>query len=52
MDSMIEIIILSERNQTERQIYAITYMWNLIKMILNELIRKKQSHRFQNQTYG
>ena len=27
----LEIIILSEVSQTERQIYDISYMWNLIK---------------------
>ena len=47
----LEIIILSEVR--ERQIsYEITDMWNLIKNDTKELTRKKQTQRFQNQTYG
>ena len=42
--------ILSEVSQ--RQIsYDIAYMWNLMKMIQKSLFIK-QTHRFQNQTYG
>ena len=37
----LEIIILSEVSQTERQIsYDITYMWNLKQNDINELIYK------------
>ena len=36
----------------ERQIYDITYMWNLKKMIQMNLFRKlKQTHRHRKQTY-
>ena len=37
----LEIIILSEVSQTERQIYDITYMWNL-KYHTNEFIYKTE----------
>ena len=41
----LKIIILSEVSQ--RQIsYVITYMWNLIKTYIKELIYKTQTHRF------
>ena len=44
--------MLNEVSQT-KQIYDITYMWNLIKMIQMKLFRKqKQIHRTRNQTYG
>ena len=47
----LEIIILSEISQ--KQIYDITYMWTLKKMIqMNLLIKQKQSHRCRKQTYG
>ena len=40
----LEIIILSEVSQTERQIsYDITYMWNLKQKDINELIYKIRS---------
>ena len=49
----LEIIILSEVSQTEKDKYHITYMWNLIKMIQKNLfIRQKQTPGFQNQSYG
>ena len=38
----LEIIILSEVSQRERQIYDITYMWNL-KYDTNELIYKTEA---------
>ena len=38
----LEIIILSEVIQTERQIYDITYMWNL-KYDANDLIYKTET---------
>ena len=52
----LEIIILSEVSQTERQIpYDTTYMWNL-KYDTNELIyqttKQKQTHRHRKQIYG
>ena len=34
----LEIIILSEVSQTEKDKYHITYMWNLIKMTQKKLI--------------
>ena len=37
----------------ERQISYITYMWNLIRCYLRTyFIKEKQTHGFQNQTYG
>ena len=37
--------------EEERQIYDITYIWNLIKMIQNNLfIKKKQTNRFKKQS--
>ena len=36
----LEIAILSEVSQTEREIYEIAYMWNLKKKGTNELIYK------------
>ena len=48
----LEIIILSEVSQTERQIsYDTTYMWNL-KNNTNELTKQKQTLRHRKQTYG
>ena len=38
----LEIIMLSEVNQTEKDIYRITYMWNL-KNDTNELIYKTET---------
>ena len=41
------------KSDRERQIYDITYMWNLIKNNTNDLFTKqKQTHRSQNHTYG
>ena len=51
----LETITLSEvQSDRERQIsYDSTYMWSLIKMIQKNLfIKQKQTHRFQNQSYG
>ena len=43
----LEIIILGEGSQTERQIsYDIAYMWNLT------YLQNKQTHRHRKQTYG
>ena len=49
----LEFIILSEESQRERQIsYAITYLWNLKKMIqMNLFTKQKQIHRHRKQTY-
>ena len=47
-----KIIILSKVSQ-RRQIYDITYMWNLKKIIQTKLLRKqKQTHRHTKQTYS
>ena len=41
------------KSYREGQIYNITYMWNLIKIIEKNLFTKqKQIQKFQNQTYG
>ena len=42
------------KSDRERQIpHDISYMWNLVKMKQNNLfIEQKQTHRFQNQSYG
>ena len=47
-------IILSEVSQTEKdQYHDIAYMWNLIKMMQKNLfVKQKQTHIFQNVTYG
>ena len=54
MDATIEIIILSEVSQTEKnKSYDITYMWNLKKMIqMNLFTKQKQNHRCRKQTYS
>ena len=39
----LEIVILSEVNQAEKDKYHITYMWNLKKNSTNELIYKTES---------
>ena len=36
----LEIVIVGDVSQIERQIYDIAYMWNLKKMGTNELIYK------------
>ena len=38
----LETVILSEVSQIEREIYGITYMWNLKKKGTNELIYKTE----------
>ena len=51
----LEIIILSEGSQIERQIlYDITYMRNLKKMMIqmNLFTKQKQTHRHRKQIYG
>ena len=42
------------KSERERQIYDITYMWNLAKkkIQMNSFTKQKQTHRSQNQTYG
>ena len=48
----LEIIILSEVSQKEKQMpYDITYMWNL-KYDTNEQIYKTQTYRHREQTCG
>ena len=43
----LEIVILSEVGQAEKEKYHITYIWNLIKMIQNNLfVGQKQTERF------
>ena len=50
MNGPLEIIILSEVGQTERQIsYDITYMWNVKNKLVNKT-KKKQTHRYRRQT--
>ena len=42
----LEIIMLSEVSQTEKDKYHINYMWNLKKMIqMNLFTKQKQTHR-------
>ena len=50
----LEMIILSEVSQTERQIsFDIAYMQNLKKRIqMNLFTKQKQIHRHKKQTYG
>ena len=45
----LDILILSEGSQTEKEILYMTYMWNLIlKMTQMSLFTKqKQTHRFK-----
>ena len=47
----LEIIILTEVSQKDRQIYyEITNMWNLIKIIqMNLFTKQKQTHRLRRQ---
>ena len=42
----LEIIILSELSQTEKDKYEITNMWNLTKTDTKELLKQKQIQRF------
>ena len=47
----LQMIIL--REDKERQISYITYMWNLKKMIqMNLFTEQKQTHKHRKQTYG
>ena len=47
----LEIIILSEINQTEKDKYHM--VWNLKKMIqMNLFTKQKQTHRLRKETYG
>ena len=47
----LEIIILSEINQTEKDKYHM--VWNLKKMIqMNLFTKQKQTHRLRKQSYG
>ena len=49
----LEIIILSEVNQTEQQKYNITYIWNLKKWIhVNLFTKQKLTYRLRKQTSG
>ena len=49
----LEIIILSEVNQSEKEKYDINYMWNLKKKIqINLFTKLKQTHRHRKQPYG
>ena len=50
----LEIIILREVSETEKDKYhMISHIWNLIKMIQNNLfIKQKQTLIFKNQIYG
>ena len=48
----LEIFILSEVSQTEKDKYHITSMWNLKIIQINLFIKQKQTYRSQNQTYG
>ena len=49
----LQIIILSEVNQTEKDKYHMTtHTWNLKKMIQKNLnTKQKQAHRHRKQTY-
>ena len=47
----LEIVILSEGSQTEKDKYHIAYKWNLKKRVqINLFIKQKQSHRYRKQT--
>ena len=49
----LEIIILSEVSQTEKDKYDIAYMWNLKKSCINELIyRTGIASQMQKTNYG
>ena len=48
----LETVILSEVSQTEKDKYHdITYMWNLKNKPVN-ITKKKQTHRYREQTHG
>ena len=46
----LEIAILSEVTQTEKNKYHITYMWNLIKISL--FTQQKPTHKISKSNYG
>ena len=46
----LEIILLSKVSQRERQIYDITYIWNLKYDKMNLCMKQKQTHRHIEQT--
>ena len=50
----LEIIILSEVNQKEKDKYVITYMCNLIfkMMQMNLFMKQEQTYRYWKQTYS
>ena len=49
----LEMIILSEVSQTEKNKYNITYLWNLKNMLqVNLFTKQKQTHRCRKQYYG
>ena len=51
----LEIVILSEVSQTERNKYMISLICGILKKIKNEFIyytKEKQIHRHRKQTYG
>jgi len=49
----LERIILSEINQTKKEIlYDIAYIWNLKKAKPMNIAKKKQTHRYREQTSG
>ena len=45
--------VFKRRISRERQIYDITYLWNLKKMIqVNLFTKQKQTYRHRKQSYG
>ena len=46
----LEIAILSEVTQTEKNKYHITYMWNLIKISL--FTQQRPTHKISKSNYG
>ena len=48
----LEIIILSEVNQTKTNIYDITYVESKKMIHMNLFTKHKQTHRHRQQTYG
>ena len=40
----LEIFILTEASQTEKDKYHITYMWNLKKIQMNSFTKYKETH--------
>ena len=46
-------MVFKRRISRERQIYDITYLWNLKKMIqVNLFTKQKQTYRHRKQSYG